>query len=101
MMIEPTRHEMGVLALPTTSEHTLRHTGGTVSQVDTSPKARDAYFRRLAEMTSLGEAFVGMRTALQSAGIRFAVGGSWASTAFVQPRFTNDVDVLADFIVES
>lgn len=51
MMIEPTRHETGVLALPTTSEHTLRPTAGTVSQVDTSPKARDAYFRRLAEMT--------------------------------------------------
>lgn len=51
MMIETTRHEMGIWALPTTSEQTLRHTGGTVSQIDTSPKAREAYFRRLAEMT--------------------------------------------------
>lgn len=48
-------------------------------------------------MTPLGEAFAGMRTALESAGIRFAVGGSWASTAFGEPRFTNDVDILADF----
>ncbi len=52
-------------------------------------------------MTSLGEAFVGMRTALESAGIRFAVGGSWASTAFGEPRFTNDVDILADFTAVS
>ena len=52
-------------------------------------------------MTSLGEAFAGMRTALESAGVRFAVGGSWASTAFGEPRFTNDVDILADFTVEN
>lgn len=52
-------------------------------------------------MTSLGEAFTPMRVALESAGIRFAVGGSWASTAFGEPRFTNDVDILADFTVES
>lgn len=48
---EPTQQEIRTRALPATDQHTLRHTGGTVSQVDTSPKARDAYFRRLAEMT--------------------------------------------------
>ena len=37
-----------------------------------------------------------MRAALEAAGIRYAVGGSWASTAFGEPRFTNDVDILAD-----
>ncbi len=29
--------------------------------------------------------------------LRYAVGGSWASTAFGEPRFTNDVDILAEF----
>lgn len=52
-------------------------------------------------MTSLGEAFAPVRTALESAGVRFAVGGSWASTAFGEPRFTNDVDILADFTPDS
>jgi hypothetical protein len=52
-------------------------------------------------MTSLREAFAPMRAALESAGVRFAVGGSWASTAFGEPRFTNDVDSLADFTVLS
>jgi hypothetical protein len=41
-------------------------------------------------------AFDIVRSALQAAGIRYAVGGSWASTAFGEPRFTNDVDILAD-----
>ncbi|MCZ2154906.1 MAG: nucleotidyltransferase family protein [Bryobacterales bacterium] len=48
-------------------------------------------------MTSLGEAFAPVRAALESTGVRYAVGGSWASTAFGEPRFTNDVDILADF----
>jgi hypothetical protein len=52
-------------------------------------------------MTSLGDAFAPMRAALESAGVRFAVGGSWASTAYGEPRFTNDVDILADFTVET
>ncbi len=52
-------------------------------------------------MTSLGEAFAPIRAALASAGVRFAVGGSWASTAFGEPRFTNNVDILADFTAES
>ena len=47
-------------------------------------------------MISAGDAFEGLRTALEAAGIRYAVGGSWASTAFGEPRFTNDVDILAD-----
>jgi hypothetical protein len=38
-----------------------------------------------------------LRSALEGAGVRYAVGGSWASTAFGEPRFTNDVDVVADF----
>lgn len=42
---------MRTQAIPTTGEWTLRHTGWTVSQVDTSPKTRDLYFRRIAEMT--------------------------------------------------
>lgn len=52
-------------------------------------------------MTSLGEAFARIRAALASAGVRFAVGGSWANTAFGEPRFTNSVDILADFTAES
>ena len=48
-------------------------------------------------MTSAGDAFQPLRSALESAGVRYAVGGSWASTAFGEPRFTNDVDILADF----
>jgi hypothetical protein len=43
------------------------------------------------------EAFAPLRAALERAGIRYAIGGSWASTAFGEPRFTNDVDILADF----
>jgi hypothetical protein len=42
------------------------------------------------------DAFDLLRFALEKAGIRYAVGGSWASTAFGEPRFTNDVDILAD-----
>jgi hypothetical protein len=48
-------------------------------------------------MTSAGDAFVPLRNALEQAGVRYAIGGSWASTAFGEPRFTNDVDILADF----
>lgn len=48
-------------------------------------------------MISAAEAFAPLRAALDRAGIRFAVGGSWASTAFGEPRFTNDLDILADF----
>ena len=44
----------------------------------------------------LADAFKAVRTALEGAGIRYAVGGSWASTAFGEPRFTNDVDIIAD-----
>ncbi len=48
-------------------------------------------------MMSVANAFDLLRSALESADVRFAVGGSWASTAFGEPRFTNDVDILADF----
>lgn len=47
-------------------------------------------------MTGVTEAFGQLRKALEEAGVRYAVGGSWASTAFGDPRFTNDIDVLAD-----
>jgi len=48
-------------------------------------------------MISASGAFAPLRAALEQAGIRYAVGGSWASTAFGEPRFTNDIDILADF----
>ncbi len=47
-------------------------------------------------MSSPAEAFGPLRSALEKAGIRYAIGGSWASTAFGEPRFTNDLDILAD-----
>lgn len=43
------------------------------------------------------DAFEPLRSALERAGIRYAIGGSWASTAFGEPRFTNDVDILGEF----
>ena len=43
---------------------------------------------------SPADAFEPLRCALEQAGIRYAIGGSWASTAFGEPRFTNDVDIL-------
>ncbi len=43
---------------------------------------------------SPADAFEPLRSALERAGIRYAIGGSWASTAFGEPRFTNDVDIL-------
>jgi hypothetical protein len=42
------------------------------------------------------DAFEGLRLAFERAEIRYAVGGSWASTAFGEPRFTNDVDIVAE-----
>jgi hypothetical protein len=50
---------------------------------------------------SLADAFEPLRIALERAGIRFAIGGSWASTAFGEARFTNDVDILIDFTNEN
>ncbi|MCU1328140.1 MAG: hypothetical protein JWN34_3510 [Bryobacterales bacterium] len=47
------------------------------------------------------DAFDPLRAALEKAGIRYAVGGSWASTFYGEPRFTNDVDILAEFTVEN
>jgi hypothetical protein len=49
----------------------------------------------------VGDAFSPLRSALEGAGIRYAVGGSWASTAFGEPRFTNDADIIADFSEQS
>jgi len=50
---------------------------------------------------SPADAFDPLRSALEGAGIRFAIGGSWASTAFGEPRFTNDIDILAEFSTEN
>lgn len=50
---------------------------------------------------SPADAFEPLRSALERAGIRYAIGGSWASTAFGQARFTNDVDILADVTEEN
>jgi hypothetical protein len=52
-------------------------------------------------MISAGEAFAPVRAALEGSGVRYAIGGSWASTAFGEPRFTHDVDILADFTPEN
>lgn len=48
-------------------------------------------------MTGLREAFAGVRRALEGAGVRYALGGSWASTAYGEPRQTNDIDMVAAF----
>src|SRR5207302_7485828 len=52
-------------------------------------------------LMSPADAFDLLRSALERAGVRYAVGGSWASTAFGEPRFTNDVDILAEFTEEN
>jgi hypothetical protein len=52
-------------------------------------------------MTAAREAFAPLRTALERSAVRFAVGGSWASTAFGEPRFTNDVNIVADLTPEN
>lgn len=52
-------------------------------------------------MRTASEAFDPLRTALEQAGVRYAIGGSWASTAFGEPRFTNDLDILAEFTPQS
>ena len=52
-------------------------------------------------MNSASDAFAPLRSALERAGVRYAIGGSWASTAFGEPRFTNDVDILADFTTQT
>ena len=52
-------------------------------------------------MISASDAFDPVRNALEQAGVRYAIGGSWASTAFGEPRFTTGVDILADFTTET
>jgi hypothetical protein len=52
-------------------------------------------------MTPASDVFALLRGALEAARVRYAIGGSWASTAFGEPRFTNDVDILADFTAEN
>lgn len=48
-------------------------------------------------MEPAAEAFAPLRAALELAGVRYAIGGSWASGAFGEPRMTNDVDIVAEF----
>ena len=43
------------------------------------------------------EPFEILRTALETVGARYAVGGSWASTAYSEARFTPGIDMLVDF----
>lgn len=50
---------------------------------------------------SPADAFDPLRLALEQAEVRYAIGGSWASTAFGEPRFTNDIDILADFTAKN
>jgi hypothetical protein len=50
---------------------------------------------------SLADAFEPVRSAFEQAGIRYAIGGSWASTSFGEPRFTNDIDILGEFTEEN
>jgi hypothetical protein len=52
-------------------------------------------------MTPASDVFALLRGALEAAGVRYAIGGAWASTAFGEPRFTNDVDILADFTADN
>lgn len=52
-------------------------------------------------MTSPVKAFSALRAAFEQAGIRYAVGGSWAGTAYGEPRLTNDVDILADLTTDN
>ena len=52
-------------------------------------------------MIGLAEVFEPLRVAVAQTGIRSAVGGSWASTAFGEPRFTNDVHILAELTLEN
>ena len=42
-------------------------------------------------------AFEPLRNALDRAAVRYAIGGSWAGTAFGELRFTQNVDIVADF----
>src|SRR3954471_18322828 len=50
---------------------------------------------------SAADACTPLQAALERAGVRYAIGGSWASTAFGEPRLTNDVDILAEFTEEN
>jgi hypothetical protein len=50
---------------------------------------------------SPADAFEPLRAALERAGIRYAIGGSWASAAFGEPRFTNGIDILAELTEEN
>ncbi len=48
-------------------------------------------------MNGLRQAFYGVRRAFEIAAVRYAIGGSWASTTHGEPRQTNDIDLIAAF----
>jgi hypothetical protein len=48
-------------------------------------------------MNGLEEAWRGVRMALDAAGVRFAIGGSWASTSYGEPRLASNIDLVAGF----
>ena len=48
----------------------------------------------------ISAAFAALRDALEKAGVRYAIGGSWASAAFGEARFTRDVDIVADLTLD-
>lgn len=45
---------------------------------------------------TLPQAFQQVRRALDSAGVIYAIGGSWASTIHGEPRHTNDIDFVTN-----
>lgn len=52
-------------------------------------------------MNGLAAAFGGVRRALEAAEVRYAIGGSWASTTHGEPRQTNDIDLIATFTADN
>lgn len=104
----------GRLARMTPSERlgigaALWKAGDCLQQAVARRKSRDADKGDLAQsfperaiqtVTSLADAFEPLRSALEKAGVRYAIGGSWASTAFGEPRFSNGVDILAELTEE-
>jgi hypothetical protein len=50
----------------------------------------------VTEIEELAETLRALAAAFDQLGVRWAVGGSLASSAYGEPRTTNDVDVIAD-----
>lgn len=55
----------------------------------------------MTDPDELRRALLAVATALDALGVRWAVGGSMASTVHGEPRTTNDIDVIAVLDVES